>query len=58
MRTSELTDDELIQAMFHRDTAIALMAKRLYDERHADDRQPKEPAHCAECFEGCPKCQG
>ena len=48
---SALTDDELTQAMFHQDTAIALLAKRIYDERHADDPQPKEPAHCAEASE-------
>jgi hypothetical protein len=52
------TDDELIRAMFGHDRAVATLAKRIYDRRHADDPKPAEPAHCAECFEGCPKCQG
>ena len=53
-----VTDVELIEAMLGTDTAIARIAKRIYDERHVADSQPKDPAHCAECFEGCPKCQG
>jgi hypothetical protein len=52
-----MTDDELILAMFDRDPAIARIAKRMYDAKHAGDPVPREPAHCDECFEGCPKCQ-
>ena len=52
-----LTDDVLILAMLGPDRGTALVAKRIYDARHAGDPQPKEPPHCSECFEGCPKCQ-
>ncbi len=52
-----MSDDELIAAMLGPDLAFAYLAKQIYDRRHANDPQPKEPAHCAECFEGCPKCQ-
>jgi hypothetical protein len=33
------------------------VARRIFDKRHANDPKPAEPAHCAECFEGCPKCR-
>ncbi len=52
-----MSDDELIAAMLGPDLAFAYLAKQIYDRRHANDPQPKEPAHCADCFEGCPKCQ-
>jgi hypothetical protein len=48
-----MTDNELIDAMFGPDPALALVAKRIYDKRHADDPQPKEPTH----FEGCERCR-
>jgi hypothetical protein len=51
-----LTDDELIGAMFAHDPAVARIAKRIFDKRHAGE-SVREPAHCDECFEGCPKCQ-
>jgi hypothetical protein len=54
----ELTDDELITAMFDADPWIGKKAVTLFNERHAGDPQPSEPKHCEECFEGCPKCQG
>ncbi len=52
-----MTDDELIEAMFGRDTALAQIAVRIYEQRHANDPPVKEPPHCSECFEGCDKCQ-
>jgi hypothetical protein len=52
-----LSDNELIHAMFDQDADVASAAKRLYNERHANDLKPAEPPHCEECFEGCPKCQ-
>ena len=52
-----VTDDELIDAMFSRNSAIGRVAVSLYKARHATDQPPKEPTHCAECFEGCPKCR-
>jgi len=57
VKTPTMTDDELIRAMFHPDRFIAAKAKQIYDARHAADPQPKEPRHCDECFEGCPKCE-
>ena len=51
------TDDQLLNLMFAADPAVARIAKRIFDERHAGDPPPREPAHCAQCFEGCPKCQ-
>ena len=53
--TSDLEPD-LFRAMFHPDPAIGRRAKELWDRAHANDPQPKEPPHCDECFEGCPKC--
>ncbi len=53
-----MTDDELIAAMLGKDLAIAWKAKRIYDARHAEDPPIREPQHCSECFEGCPKCEG
>jgi len=50
-------DEMLVMAMFSEDSAVAAIAKRLYDKRHVNDPQPQEPEHCSECFEGCPKCQ-
>ena len=50
-------DDLLIKLMFHRDRDVAKEAKAAFDARHADDPKLPEPAHCDECFEGCPKCQ-
>ena len=52
------TDDELIQGMMSADPAMASLARKIFNAVHANDPQPKEPAHCSECFEGCPKCQG
>ena len=52
-----ITDDEIWIAMFGEDTILARVAKALYDERHKNDYNPKEPHHCSECFEGCSKCQ-
>ena len=52
-----MNDDELIAVMVGEDDALARIAKRIFDERHAGDPEPAEPPHCAECFEGCPKCQ-
>ncbi len=52
-----LTDDDLISAMLHPDPALARKAKQIFDARHANDPQPRDPRHCSECFEGCPKCQ-
>jgi hypothetical protein len=53
-----LSDDDLILAMFDKDPAIALVAKRIYEARHPNEPQwIKETLHCMECFEGCPKCQ-
>jgi hypothetical protein len=49
---------QLITAMLGPDLALAQVARKIYDARRAGDPQPKEPAHCSECFEGCPKCQG
>ena len=50
-------DDELVTLMFGTDRDLARMAKAAFDERHAADPAVSEPAHCAECFEGCAKCQ-
>lgn len=52
------TDDDLIFAIFGADPAIARKAVEIYKKIHAGDPQPKEPKHCDECFEGCPKCEG
>jgi hypothetical protein len=51
-----VSDDDLIHAMFDADEWVARTARRLYDERHANDPKPERPSHCEECFEGCPKC--
>lgn len=51
-----MTHDDLIIAMLHPDTAVALVARRIYRDRHQNDQQDVEPAHCPECFEGCSKC--
>lgn len=50
-------DDILMLGMLSEDPAIAAVAKRIFDKKHANDPQPPEPAHCSECFEGCPNCQ-
>lgn len=52
-----MTDDDLIMAMLDPDEAVAMVARRIFDQRHASDPQPKEPPHCSECFEGCSKCR-
>ena len=52
-----ISDNDLIRAMFMSDPELAACAKRIFDKRHASDPQPREPRHCDECFEGCPKCQ-
>lgn len=36
------------------DVAIARMSVKELRRRYPD---PPEPAHCSECFEGCPKCE-
>lgn len=52
-----MTDDDLIRAMLDPDRAIGRLAKLIYDKRHANDLPAvREPRHCAECFEGCDKC--
>ena len=48
----------LIAAMLGTDPALAQVARKIFDARHVGDPKLKEPAHCSECFEGCPKCQG
>lgn len=53
----ECTDDELVGFMFSDMPALAMLAKRIFDERHASDPPLSEPPHCPECFEGCAKCQ-
>jgi hypothetical protein len=55
---NEMTDEQLIEAMLGDDLGVALAARAFYHRRHSSDPQPKELPHCAECFEGCPKCQG
>ena len=53
--------DSLFKALFgcsHQHTTFPLTpAKKMFDARHAGDPKPQEPAHCDDCFEGCPKCQ-
>ena len=51
-----MSDDELIAAMLHPDVAIAMIARRIYNDRHKDDRPLPEPQHCEFCFEGCERC--
>lgn len=51
-----LTDDDLVEVMLGPDAAFATVATRIFIKRHADDPPIREPAHCDECFEGCPKC--
>lgn len=53
-----MTDDELTAVMLGPDLALAWKAKQIFDKRHAADPQPREPRHCSECFEGCPKREG
>jgi len=55
-KPEELTEEMLITAMLHPDVAIARIARQLWDRRHGADPEPATPAHCDECFEGCPKC--
>jgi hypothetical protein len=52
----EPTDDQLIDAMLGHDPGIAMIARRIFLERHREEFD--QPAHCSECFEGCEKCQG
>lgn len=52
-----MTDDDLIGLMLGPDDWLAHRARELYSERHRADPPVAEPAHCAECFEGCPRCQ-
>jgi hypothetical protein len=52
-----LTDDELIDVMLGPEPELAKLALRAFEMRHYGDPVPNEPAHCAECFEGCAKCQ-
>jgi hypothetical protein len=54
---ADLSDDSLIAAMLGYDLALAAVAKRLFDVRHAGDIEPRPPAHCDRCFEGCSLCQ-
>ena len=51
-----MSDDDLIMAMLGKDSAIALLARRIYEDRHKGDRSPPEPKHCEFCFEGCERC--
>jgi hypothetical protein len=55
-----VADDTLFKGMFAADPAVAAVAIRLYKQSHefAEESIPRrEPPHCSECFEGCPKCQ-
>jgi hypothetical protein len=51
------SEDLVFKLLFHPDNDVAREAKQVYDARHANDPKIQEPAHCDECFEGCPKCQ-
>ncbi len=49
-------DDALLRAMFSPDRSVADWARQRFLSRHPEP-PIREPAHCSECFEGCPKCQ-
>ena len=54
---AKMSDDDLITLMVSKNENAALLARQLWDRKHAGDPPPAEPPHCDECFEGCPKCQ-
>jgi hypothetical protein len=56
-RTDEEIDADLIRSMLGFNLERAVLAKLEFDRRHPNDPKIAEPAHCSECFEGCPKCQ-
>lgn len=53
-----MSDDEMLaRALISDDPALRDLARIMLAKRDAGLPRISEPPHCAECFEGCPKCE-